>query len=53
MSTPDDNPDGYRRSSVLGDVSNFANKRFLLIHGTADDNVHFHNSLLLYVHYMV
>ena len=46
MSTPQLNPKGYESSSVL----TYANKlkgKLLLIHGTADDNVHFENSVAL------
>jgi len=46
MSTPQLNPDGYESSSPL----NYADKlkgKFLLIHGTGDDNVHFQNSVKL------
>lgn len=39
MWTPQENPDGYKRSSVLSYVDGLQSK-FLLIHGTADDNVH-------------
>ncbi|KAJ0005718.1 hypothetical protein NQD34_015612, partial [Periophthalmus magnuspinnatus] len=41
MGTPSDNPDGYRNGSVITRAKNFKNVDFLLIHGTADDNVHF------------
>jgi dipeptidyl-peptidase-4 len=46
MSLPSLNPEGYTSSSVL----NYADKlkgKFLLVHGTADDNVHFQNSVKL------
>jgi len=46
MRTPQENPDGYDQNSPV----NFTDKikgRFLLIHGTADDNVHFQNSAQL------
>ncbi|GMG30191.1 unnamed protein product [Ambrosiozyma monospora] len=44
MNTPQANP-GYANSSVQN-VENFKNAtRFLLMHGTGDDNVHFQNSL--------
>jgi dipeptidyl-peptidase-4 len=44
MRTPQENPDGYDQNSPI----NFANGlegKFLLIHGTGDDNVHFQNSI--------
>ena len=47
MNLPDVNPDGYVETSVLPNVGNMKPNTFLLIHGTADDNVHFMNSALL------
>jgi dipeptidyl-peptidase-4 len=44
MRTPEENPDGYDLNSPV----HYADKlkgRFLLIHGMADDNVHFQNSV--------
>ncbi|KAI9219719.1 dipeptidyl peptidase IV N-terminal region-domain-containing protein [Blastocladiella britannica] len=46
MSTPADNPDGYRDSSVAN-MPGFKKTRFLLVHGTGDDNVHVGQSLAL------
>ncbi|MEI7811725.1 MAG: S9 family peptidase [Ignavibacteria bacterium] len=43
MLTPELNPDGYEESSPLNAVDKLKGK-FLLIHGMADDNVHFQNS---------
>ncbi len=44
MSTPDDNPDGYRRTSVLESAEDLHGD-LLIIHGTMDDNVHMQNTL--------
>lgn len=44
MRTPKENPEGYDSNSPI----NFTDKikgKYLLIHGTADDNVHFQNSV--------
>ncbi|PIA15653.1 hypothetical protein COEREDRAFT_44349 [Coemansia reversa NRRL 1564] len=46
MKTPLMNPDGYAASAV-SNVSGFAGARFLVQHGTADDNVHMKNTLAL------
>jgi dipeptidyl-peptidase 4 len=46
MLTPKENPNGYDTSSVLK-YANMMNSKLLLIHGTADDNVHIQNSYLL------
>lgn len=44
MQTPQLNPEGYRKSSPLEYVKELKGK-LLLIHGTADDNVHVQNSI--------
>lgn len=47
LRTPQVNPIGYETASIH-DVSNFKNvRRFLIMHGSGDDNVHFQNSLKL------
>ncbi|MFA6978377.1 MAG: S9 family peptidase [Ignavibacteriaceae bacterium] len=46
MSTPQLNPKGYETSSVMTYADQLKGK-LLLIHGTADDNVHFENSVAL------
>jgi len=43
MGRPQDNPDGYRDSSPVNQVSQMKGK-LLLAHGTGDDNVHFANT---------
>ena len=44
MRTPRENPDGYDDNSPINHVDKMKGA-FLLIHGTADDNVHFQNSV--------
>ncbi len=46
MSTPELNPKGYEESSVLNYTDNLKGN-LLIIHGTADDNVHFQNAVKL------
>jgi dipeptidyl-peptidase-4 len=46
LKRPQDNPDGYRDSSPVNQADKLAGK-LLLVHGTADDNVHWHNTLIL------
>ena len=46
MGTPQDNPDGYVAGSPVTHVGGLTG-RFLLVHGTGDDNVHAQNSLVL------
>ncbi|XP_034042882.1 dipeptidyl peptidase 4 [Thalassophryne amazonica] len=41
MDTPTANSDGYKNSSVMARAKNFKSVDYLLVHGTADDNVHF------------
>ena len=43
---PDDNPDGYRDSSAINAAGNLRDP-LLLVHGTADDNVHPSNTLAI------
>jgi dipeptidyl-peptidase-4 len=44
MQTPELNPEGYKISSPLYYAENLKGK-LLIIHGTADDNVHFQNTI--------
>jgi dipeptidyl aminopeptidase/acylaminoacyl peptidase len=46
MNTPQENPEGYERTSVVKAAANL-HGRLLLIHGIMDDNVHVQNSLQL------
>lgn len=55
MSTPQDNPDGYKSSAVMNRIKGYparvgsGDERVMLkiTHGTGDDNVHFQNTLQL------
>jgi dipeptidyl-peptidase-4 len=54
MSTPEDNPEGYRDSRVINSAGNYkvrpgsnGSVMLKLTHGTGDDNVHFQNTLQL------
>lgn len=47
MDTPEQNPDGYARASVLTYVKPGIRANLRLTHGTGDDNVHFQNTLQL------
>jgi len=44
MQTPQENPSGYDQNSPINHVSKLKGK-FLLIHGSADDNVHVQNTM--------
>jgi dipeptidyl-peptidase-4 len=44
MQTPQENPGGYDENSPINHVNKLKGK-FLLIHGSADDNVHVQNSM--------
>ncbi len=48
MSTPQQNPEGYRLGAPLTYADRLAERqRLLLIHGDLDDNVHFQNAVLM------
>uniref|UniRef100_A0A8C7V5V8 Fibroblast activation protein, alpha n=1 Tax=Oncorhynchus mykiss TaxID=8022 RepID=A0A8C7V5V8_ONCMY len=44
MSKPEENADSYKNSTVTSRAKNFKSADYLLVHGTADDNVHFQQS---------
>ncbi|XP_069878061.1 dipeptidyl peptidase 4 isoform X1 [Dipodomys merriami] len=44
LPTPEDNLGNYKNSTVMSRAENFKQVEYLLIHGTADDNVHFQQS---------
>ncbi len=44
MRKPQDNPDGYDNNSPINHVDKLKGN-YLLVHGSADDNVHFQNSM--------
>lgn len=46
LETPAENPEGYRLSSPMSFAANLK-KKFLIVHGAIDDNVHFQDSMLL------
>lgn len=47
LPTPEDNLQGYIDSDVTLRAENFKDKNYLLIHGNADDNVHYQHAMQL------
>ena len=47
MTTPQENASGYDENSPITHVDEFKNGDYLLVHGSADDNVHFQNTMQL------
>ncbi|XP_052812191.1 dipeptidyl peptidase 4-like isoform X2 [Mya arenaria] len=47
MGLPDDNLEAYNRVNVSRYADNFKKSKFMIVHGTGDDNVHFQNSAQL------
>jgi len=41
LATPNDDELGYNQTDVIAKAGNFRNKKFMIAHGIADDNVHF------------
>ena len=46
MRTPQENPEGYDSNSPITHAAKLSGS-YLLIHGTADDNVHVQNAMVL------
>ncbi|MFD0931924.1 S9 family peptidase [Psychroflexus salinarum] len=47
MTTPQENPSGYDDNSPISHVDKFDKGNYLLVHGSADDNVHVQNTMQL------
>ena len=47
LPTPEDNQQGYNESDVTRLVEGFRGKQFYLLHGNADDNVHYLQAMQL------
>ncbi|KAH3751812.1 dipeptidyl peptidase 4-like [Dreissena polymorpha] len=47
LPTANDNLGGYNAANISKYASNFKSARFMILHGTGDDNVHFQNSAQL------
>lgn len=47
MDTPENNEAGYNASDVTKNLEQFKYHDFMLIHGNADDNVHYQQAMAL------
>ncbi len=45
MDTPKDNPEGYKKASVLNYIDKYKSGTLQITHGTMDDNVHMQNTI--------
>lgn len=47
LPTPEDNELGYNNTDLTRVVEAFRGRNYFIIHGNADDNVHYQNSMVL------
>lgn len=47
LPTPEDNELGYNNTDLSRLAESFRGRKYFIIHGNADDNVHYQNSMLL------
>ncbi|XP_050675466.1 venom dipeptidyl peptidase 4-like isoform X1 [Leptidea sinapis] len=45
MDTPQENLEGYQRADLMSKANKMRGRKFLIVHGTGDDNVHFQHSI--------